>query len=155
MTSSSRSNLRAVSPAVLGLVLLLGLLATATRCKDEKPQILPEVEFVFSISLTLPQYAELGTPGKVILYPHAGYMAHGVYVVHELLGEPAYAAYDATCTAHLDDPVATALQGTSAICPSCKREYILYGGAATVDAQYHLQPYRIYHEGSNLTVHSP
>lgn len=154
--TSSRLPLRPsdLAHVVLGFI-LLGLLGATASCKEERPQMLPSVEFVFSISLNLPEYSELATPGNVVFYPHAGYMAHGVYVVHELLGESAYAAYDATCVAHLAHPVATTPRGSSAICSYCKREYILYGGASSVDAQYHLQPYRIYREGARLTVHNP
>lgn len=135
--------------ALLGL--LLGLLCSA--CEEEEPHVLPETYVSLSLQLSLPQFSSLNTPGNIYVYPREGYQARGIYVVHNLVGDPRFSAYDVTCPQHFPKrPVSTELQGQNAYCPFCKTEYNLFSSALAPDGRWFLQPYKTHYDGRVLYI---
>lgn len=110
-------------------------------CEKKRDSQLPYVKIHISISLTLPQFEPLKYTGNVIVYPNTGYKNNGVYIVR--IAEDGFAAFDVTCTDHLDEPTATRLDGNVARCPKCKEEYYLLNYGFSLDRAKHLQQYSV------------
>lgn len=131
---------RSVSMRWSGIV-IVAVLAVLVGCKKQQESLLPDVNVYINISLTLPEYEMLNFPGNVFQYRNEGYQDNGVYIVR--ISQEDFAAYDVTCTDHLDKPTATLLEGAVAKCPECKTEYQLLNYGYSVDESRHLQPYRV------------
>lgn len=123
------------------IVLFALTLWSIAGCEKKRDSQLPYAEVYISISLTLPQFEPLNYPGNVIVYPDAGYENNGVYIVR--IGEDSFAAFDVTCTDHLEEPTATRLEGNVARCHKCKEEYYLLNYGFSLDRSKHLQQYKV------------
>lgn len=140
---------RSVSMRWSGIV-IVAVLAVLVGCKKQQESLLPDVNVYINISLTLPEYEMLNYPGNVFQYRNEGYQDNGVYIVR--ISQEDFAAYDVTCTDHLDKPTATLLEGAVAKCPECKTEYQLLNYGYSVDESRHLQPYRVEVIGGHVIV---
>lgn len=140
---------RSVSMRWSGIV-IVAVLAVLVGCKKQQESLLPDVNVYINISLTLPEYEMLNFPGNVFQYRNEGYQDNGVYIVR--ISQEDFAAYDVTCTDHLDKPTATLLEGAVAKCPECKTEYQLLNYGYSVDESRHLQPYRVEVIGEHVIV---
>lgn len=135
---------------VLILSVVIGFVSLG--CQEKRESLLPNVDVYITISLTLPQFESLNYPGNVYVYSDRGYLNNGVYVVR--MSPNDFAAFDVTCTDHLDKVAATRLEGgVVAKCPECKEEYQLLNYGYNADESKHLQQYRVERlEGGNVIV---
>lgn len=131
--------------------MIVAVLAVLVGCKKQQESLLPDVNVYIDISLTLPEYQTLNFQGNVFLYRNEGYQNNGVYIVR-ISQEEEFAAYDVTCTDHLDKPTATLLEGAVAKCPECKTEYQLLNYGYSVDESRHLQSYKVEVIGGHVIV---
>lgn len=130
--------------------MIVAVLAVLVGCKKQQESLLPDVDVYINISLTLPEYQTLNFPGNVFQYRNEGYQNNGVYIVR--ISQEDFAAYDVTCTDHLDKPTATLLEGAVAKCPECKTEYQLLNYGYSVDESRHLQSYKVEVIGGHVIV---
>lgn len=130
--------------------MIVAVLVALVGCKKQQESLLPDVNVYINISLTLPEYEMLNFPGNVFQYRNEGYQNNGVYIVR--ISQEDFAAYDVTCTDHLDKPTATLLEGAVAKCPECKTEYHLLNYGYSVDESRHLQAYRVEVIGGHVIV---
>ena len=131
-------------------IVIVAVLAVLVGCKKQQESLLPDVNVYINISLTLPEYEMLNFPGNVFQYRNEGYQDNGVYIVR--ISQEDFAAYDVTCTDHLDRPTATILEGTVAKCPECKIEYQLLNYGYSEDESRHLQSYKVEVIGGHVIV---
>lgn len=130
--------------------MIVAVLAVLVGCKKQQESLLPDVNVYIDISLTLPEYQTLNFQGNVFQYRNEGYQNNGVYIVR--ISQEDFAAYDVTCTDHLDKPTATLLDGVVAKCPECKTEYQLLNYGYSEDESRHLQSYKVEVIGGHVIV---
>jgi nitrite reductase/ring-hydroxylating ferredoxin subunit len=147
--------------------ILLYFILTASSCKNDKNDVIPDVTVRFSISINDPQFTTLNAFGSAVLINKntnnigsrsAGYDENGIIIFSWVDYE--FYAYDRTCPhdyAVNNLSVAVNIDpenSMNAICPKCGTNYSLSsGGTPSLGVgRYPLKNYRTSFDGMNIFV---
>ncbi len=121
-------------------------------CKKDYNSKIPYAYVDFSINPT--SYIELNVPGGSIYIPGVGF--GGIIIFRDLVDNiNPFLAFDAACTFEVSSVVRVKADGSGlATCPSCKSQYILFGGAsvAKAPAVEPLKQYHTFYSGGMITI---
>ncbi len=128
-------------------------LAGSFSCDKIEESVIPDVQFTYTIDLTV--YNEFSVPGNSIYIQGIGY--GGVIVYCELPGS--YYAYDAACTHEVSKSCFVGEPGVigsiTGECPCCESQYVFIGGAPTSGpAKQALRPYNVSVSGNIMRIYN-
>lgn len=126
------------APFLIVLLVLIG----SNGCKDEYNSVIPYVTVRMDINPT--NFIELNIPGGSYYFPNYGY--GGVIIFRDLTDSSnPFLAYDATCTYEISTTTrVVANESGIATCPTCKSQFILFGGNGNPIKGPAIEPLRQY-----------
>jgi len=124
------------------LLVIFFLLAGTNACKDDYTSVVPYVYVNMNINPT--NFIELNIPGGSYYFADKGY--GGVIVFRDLTDSSnPFLAFDATCTHEVSTTTRVVANDSGiATCPTCKSQFILFGGNGNPIKGPAIEPLRQY-----------
>jgi len=129
------------------------LLVSMNGCKDDYTSVIPYA--LVNMDFNPTSYIEFNVPGGSVYFPNAGY--GGIIIFRDLTDSSnPFLAFDAACTYEIPSiSKVVADESGIATCPTCKSQFILFGGNGSPlkgPAKEPLKQYRTSYIGNRIMV---